>query len=534
DLQGNDLLTGNRGSDLYTISLQETTSSTLICLMAKASLTQAWLWHRRLSHFNFDYINLLSKKDVVIGLPKLKYVKDQLCFSCEVSKSKRNSFKTKTVPSSKGRLNLLYMDLCGPMRVASINGKKYILSKGYRVYSKRTRLIVESIHLKFNEIKEMFETFVANDTPGLVPQRQKESAYDNSNPVPQIQNVLPSVDTTFPSQQELDLLFGPMKTTIIKQKMNLPILYVHRYEKLLGLPHAVLAKYALEILKKHSMEKGQRIGTPMATKPKLDADLSGKLVDQIDYDSKIRSLMYLTSSRPDIVQAYPKDSGFELIAFFDADHAGCIDTHKSTSGGIQFLGDKLVSWMSKKQDCTAMSSAEAKYVALSASHAQVMWMKTQLKDYGFNYSKILLYCDSQSAIAILCNPVQHSRLYPQKDLIVYPDILDQLTSFLKYSEAGADCHLFNINNLGVRCWSGLPPFQYQQSRKKNTIQGTDVAGFDKSKVECFNCHKMGHFARECRAPRSQDMGRRENFKQGSKTKEQAPKALMAIDGVGWD
>ncbi|GJY75106.1 hypothetical protein Tco_0479537 [Tanacetum coccineum] len=101
--------------------------------------------------------------------------------------------------------------------------------------------------------------------------------------------------------------------------------------------------------------------------------------------------------------------GFELTAFSDADHAGCVDTRKSTSGGIQFLGDKLVSWMSKKQDCTAMSSAEAEYVALSASCAQVMWMRTQLQDYGFNYNKIPLYCDSQSAIAISCNPVQHSR-----------------------------------------------------------------------------------------------------------------------------
>ncbi|GJY37111.1 retrovirus-related pol polyprotein from transposon TNT 1-94 [Tanacetum coccineum] len=127
DLQGNDLLTGSRGSDLYTISLQETTSSTPICFMAKASPTQAWLWHRRLSHLNFDYITLLLKKDVVTGLPKLTYVKDQLCSSCEMSKAKRSSFKSKAVPSSKGRLNLLHMDLCGPMRVASINGKKYIL-----------------------------------------------------------------------------------------------------------------------------------------------------------------------------------------------------------------------------------------------------------------------------------------------------------------------------------------------------------------------------------------------------------------------
>ncbi|GJS22532.1 hypothetical protein Tco_0451164 [Tanacetum coccineum] len=135
----------------------------------------------------------------------------------------------------------------------------------------------------------------------------------------------------------------------------------------------------------------------MATKPKLDADLSGEPVDQTDYHSKIGSLMYLTSSRPDIVQAVY------------ADHAGYVDTRKSTSGGIQLLGDKLVSWVSKKQDCTTMSSAKAEYVALSASYAQVMWMRTQLQDYGFNYNKIPLYCDSQSAIAISCNPVQHPR-----------------------------------------------------------------------------------------------------------------------------
>ncbi|GJV32552.1 gag-pol polyprotein [Tanacetum coccineum] len=83
-------------------------------------------------------------------------------------------------------------------------------SKGYRVYNKRTRLIVESIHLRFDEIKEMFETSVANDTSGLVPQRQKASDYDNPDPAPELQNVSPSADTTVPSQQELDLLFGPL------------------------------------------------------------------------------------------------------------------------------------------------------------------------------------------------------------------------------------------------------------------------------------------------------------------------------------
>ncbi|GJV11130.1 hypothetical protein Tco_1352671 [Tanacetum coccineum] len=106
---------------------------------------------------------------------------------------------------------------------------------------------------------------------------------------------------------------------------------------------------------------------------------------------------------------YLKDFGFKLTTFSDVDHAGCLDIRKSTSGGIQFLDDKLVSWISKKQDCTLMSTAEAEYVALSESSAQVLWMRIWLKDYGFDYNKIPLYCDSQSAIAISCNPVQYSR-----------------------------------------------------------------------------------------------------------------------------
>nr|GFD20415.1 retrovirus-related Pol polyprotein from transposon TNT 1-94 [Tanacetum cinerariifolium] len=105
---------------------------------------------------------------------------------------------------------------------------------------------------------------------------------------------------------------------------------------------------------------------------------------------------------------YPKDTGFELTTFSDSYRAGCLDSHKSTSGGIQFLvGDKLVSCSSKKQDCTSMSSAEAEYVSLSACYPQVLWMRTQLTDYGFHFDKIPMYCDSQAAISISCNPVQH-------------------------------------------------------------------------------------------------------------------------------
>nr|GFA48510.1 retrovirus-related Pol polyprotein from transposon TNT 1-94 [Tanacetum cinerariifolium] len=128
NLKGNDLLTGSRGTDLYSITLQDSNSPNPICLMAKATSFQAWLWHRCLSHLNFITINLLSKNDIVVGLPKLKFIKDHLCSSCELGKAKRKSFHSKLTPSSKRRLHLLHMDLCGPMRVTSINGKRYALA----------------------------------------------------------------------------------------------------------------------------------------------------------------------------------------------------------------------------------------------------------------------------------------------------------------------------------------------------------------------------------------------------------------------
>ncbi|GJR87574.1 retrovirus-related pol polyprotein from transposon TNT 1-94 [Tanacetum coccineum] len=204
------------------------------------------------------------------------------------------------------------------------------------------------------------------------------------------------------------------------------------------------SNYVNEILKKYGLNTCDTVGTPMDIKDKLDLDQIGTPVDATKYRSMIGALMYLTSSRPDIVHAtcvcaryqaqptekhlkevkrifrylrgtvnaglwYTKDSGFELTGFSDADYAGCKDTFKSTSGGAQFLGEKLMSWSSKKQDCTSLSTAKSKYVSLSACCAQVLWMRTQLTDYGYHFNKIPIYCDSKSAIAISCNPVQHSR-----------------------------------------------------------------------------------------------------------------------------
>nr|GEU92601.1 hypothetical protein [Tanacetum cinerariifolium] len=175
------------------------------------------------------------------------------------------------------------------------------------------------------------------------------------------------------------------------------------------------SKYILDILKRFGMENCDTVPTPIVEQAKLKLDLVEKPVDHTDYCSMIGSLMYVTSSRPDIIFAtcmcaryqanpnehhvsafkrifcylkgtinfglwYPKDSGFDLIAYSNADHAGCHLDRKT----------------------------ESEYVAVSGCCAQVLWMRTQLQDYGFFYDKVPIYCDSKSVIAISCNPVQHT------------------------------------------------------------------------------------------------------------------------------
>ncbi|GJV19469.1 retrovirus-related pol polyprotein from transposon TNT 1-94 [Tanacetum coccineum] len=127
NLEGIDLLTGSQGNNLYTLSLGDMMTSSPICLLSKASKTKSWLWHRRLSHLNFGAINYLARHGLVRGLPKLKFKKDHLCFTCAIGKSKKKPHKPKSEDTNQEKLYLLHMDLCGPMRVASVNGKKYIL-----------------------------------------------------------------------------------------------------------------------------------------------------------------------------------------------------------------------------------------------------------------------------------------------------------------------------------------------------------------------------------------------------------------------
>ncbi|GJV87708.1 retrovirus-related pol polyprotein from transposon TNT 1-94 [Tanacetum coccineum] len=146
DLEGVDLLKGSRGSNLYTLSLEDMLSSSPICLLLKVSKTKSWLCHRRLSHLNFEYITTLAKKGLVRGLPRLKFQKDHLCFACALGKSKKHSHKPKAKDSIQEKLYLLHMDLCGPMRIQSINGWKYILV----IVDDYSRITLKMIQVRLN------------------------------------------------------------------------------------------------------------------------------------------------------------------------------------------------------------------------------------------------------------------------------------------------------------------------------------------------------------------------------------------------
>ncbi|GJY44587.1 retrovirus-related pol polyprotein from transposon TNT 1-94 [Tanacetum coccineum] len=193
DLKGNDLLTGSRGTDLYSITLQDTSTPNPICLMAKATSSQAWLWHRRLSHLNFDTINLLSKNDIVIGLPKLKFVKDHLCSSCELGKAKRKYTWTRFL-RSKDEILAVLIDF-----LTLVQRGLHAQSRAYRVFNKITRVIVETIHVNFDELPQMASDHICSDP--VLQCSTMALEHDSLSPDPQSQeNVPQAAENGNPSQ----------------------------------------------------------------------------------------------------------------------------------------------------------------------------------------------------------------------------------------------------------------------------------------------------------------------------------------------
>ncbi|GJX34868.1 integrase, catalytic region, zinc finger, CCHC-type containing protein [Tanacetum coccineum] len=668
---GADILKGSRGTNLYTISIDEMMKSSPICLLSKASKSKSWLWHRRLNHLNFGTINDLARKDLVRGLPKLKFEKDHLCTACQLGKSKKFSHRPKSENTNMEVLHTLHMDLCGPMRVESIKGKKYILvivddysrftwvkflrskdetpefvtnflkqiqvglnktvrfirtdngtefvnqalskyyeisclptalfgalcyptndsedlgklqakadigifvgyapsRKGFRIYNKRTRRIMETIHVTFDELHQTMAPVHISSGPepmsmtpgqfssGLIPNQVHATNYvlptdkdlellfqpmfDEYFEVTRVDAPVPSttavsahvvppgtsVSTTFaedapstsflPSSSGIqppviqhDVAVRPtIEDTPITQatlhSSNNPVTgepisaqsssgfgnpsrpVSTRKQLAFDAPwccfHTELSKVEPknfkmamieecwfqamqdEIHKFDRLEVWELVPRPVygyrsqvdlqgeadirrtgyslpiaATKNMIINQMMSKLhfrkkalyglkqAPRAWYDTLSKFLMankfFKGAVDPtnikwvfsdldtlmgiDLKQERTLDNAMSLTAYADADQTGCQDLRRSTSGSAQFLGDRLVSWSSKKQRSTAISTTEAEYIAMSGCCAQILWMRSQLKDYGFEFNKIPLYCDNKSAIALCCNNVQHSR-----------------------------------------------------------------------------------------------------------------------------
>ncbi|GKC54035.1 integrase, catalytic region, zinc finger, CCHC-type containing protein [Tanacetum coccineum] len=551
DLDGVDLIKGSRGMNLYTISVEDMMRSFPICLLSKASKNKSWLWHRRLNHLNFGTLNDLARKDLVRGLPRLKFEKDHLCSACQLGKSRKATHKPKTINTIMEVLHTLHMDLCGPLRVQSINGKKYILVivddysrftwvKFLRSKDETPAFVInllKQLQVGLNKTVRFIRTdngteFVnktlarnPNHAPLFhlyLPQNIELGCYFQpmfdeyflppgirQDPIPNVAQdpVIPTgpsvsiaIDLDAPSgshtssplnhhsfsvhhgvagkqyaevnpfaaanpepfvnvklneygdvlknkarlvakgfRQEEGLDFEEsfasvarleairifianaasknitayqmdVKTAFLNGKLKEEI-YVHQPEGFVDpeRPHHVYRLKKTLYGLKQAPRACVLVNTPMVERTKLDEGLSGTPIDQTKYRRMIGSLMYLTARTINMGLWYPKDTAMALTAYANADHVSFQDTRRSTSSNAQFFGDKLVSWSSKKQTSTSISSTEAEYIAMSGCCAQILWMRSQLSDYGFAYNRIPLYCDNKSAIALCCNNVQHSR-----------------------------------------------------------------------------------------------------------------------------
>nr|GEZ83198.1 retrovirus-related Pol polyprotein from transposon TNT 1-94 [Tanacetum cinerariifolium] len=467
NLEGVDLLTGSRGNNLYTLSLGDMIASSPICLLSKASKTKYWLWHRHLSHLNFGAINYLARQSLVRGLPKLKFEKDHLCSACAMGKKVvatacyTQNRSIVRLPHGKTQYELLhnklpnlsffhvFSALCYPTNDSENLGKlqpkadigMFIgyapAKKAFRIYNRRTRRIVETIHVDFDELTAMASE-QSSSGPVL---HEMTPATISSGLVPK-----PSSSTSFvpPSRNDWDLLFQPLqlsKAVSTRLRLHEQALFCC-YDAFLTSVKPKTYKDALtqscwieamqeELNELEQLEEEVYVSQPdgfvdqdnpnhvyklkkalcgLKQAPRTWYDmLSSFLISRYFSKGSVDPTLFIRRNGNDLL--LPVDLTYNLLCACvpDADHARCQDTCRSTSGSLQFLGGRLISWSLKRQKSAAISSTKAEYIALFGCCAQILWMRSQLTDYRLGFNKIPMYCDNKSAIALCCNNVQHSR-----------------------------------------------------------------------------------------------------------------------------
>nr|GEX22091.1 retrovirus-related Pol polyprotein from transposon TNT 1-94 [Tanacetum cinerariifolium] len=394
NLKGVDLLTRNRTTNLYTINLHETAPASALCLMAHSTSTKSWLWRQRLSHLNFDTINDLAKSDLIIGLPEFKYHKEHLCPSCEKGKRKKASHPPKRVQNSKQRLQLFHMNLCGPMRVKSINEKLYVLVI-VDDYSRYTWVLF--LRSK-DEAPEEIKIFLKKNTVLLqalviIIRTDNDTEFKNEIPKEDFDSVakrllsehLNKIDSwneeigrwwrlleqcwfSFVHHSSYGLKQLLLRATL-KTALSFILDLTNIYKLINGRKPDISFLYVFGALcyPKNDREDIEKLGA----KGFIDADhpshvyklkkalyglkqapreWHGELLKFLLHNHFFKGTIDPTLFIRRFDDVILVDFGFKLTGYSDVDYAGCKDTFKSTSGGTQFLGDKLVSYLSKKQE----------------------------------------------------------------------------------------------------------------------------------------------------------------------------------------
>ncbi|GJS61382.1 retrovirus-related pol polyprotein from transposon TNT 1-94 [Tanacetum coccineum] len=302
----------------------------------KASFKQSHGYrHRRgiVIHLNFGTLNELARNNLVRGLPMLKYDKDHLCPSCQLGKSKKASHPLKAENTNTEVLHTLHMDLCGPMRTESINGKKYVLV----IVDDYTRFgWVRFLRTK-DETPQVIEKFIVKTQRAL-----------NAT----VRFVRTDNGTEFVNKTLRRIPNGSPSTTLSQKALT--FFYLSSTESLLPHPIPLLdtSDSDVETLFDH-VDKNILI-----------------IPSQMDFQNKLVNMRRLEEQL--LVSGRKISSGSSAAVNQDADYAGCHDTRRSTSGSAQFLGHRIVSWSSKKQKSTAISTTEAKYIALLGCCAQIL------------------------------------------------------------------------------------------------------------------------------------------------------------------
>nr|GEW27589.1 retrovirus-related Pol polyprotein from transposon TNT 1-94 [Tanacetum cinerariifolium] len=361
---------------------------------------------------------------LVRGLPRLKFKKDHLCSACAMGKSKKQSHKPKSEDTNQEKLYLLRMDLCGPMRVKSINGKSissllWMITLG----SHRLNAAVRNIHTdngtkfvnqtlrNYHEQAEVVATACYTQSRSIIRRHCGKTPYELLHDRKSDLSYLhvfgalcyPNNDSENLGKLQAKAYIGISSDML--QIRKLTVFTIDIPKKIIETIHVDFDELAAMASKQSSLELALHemtraaptsVASPVHVEeaPAPFETTGSPSLTTVDQDAPSPTCGYRLEEGIDFEESFASVARLEAVRIFLADVLSC---------------EKLVSWSSKKQDCTALSTAEAEYVSLSACCAQVLWMRTQSTDYGFHFDKILIYCDSKSAIAISCNPVQHSR-----------------------------------------------------------------------------------------------------------------------------